>query len=246
MNKLNWQGSFSSKFHKSWHPFMEKIITSPEMWELFQFFKQENAKPGVKLTPESGNLFNSFKIDLNKLSIVLMGQDVYPQYSNGIYISNGVAFCCGNTKKLQPSLEKIYEGILDDCYKDFDRKADLFKLPELSMMTQQGIMLTNAALNCPVGKPGEYFERWKPFWTMVFKDVFELYPGLVFILMGKNAQFYEGCTLPFGHHVLQCEHPAAACYANREFQHNNVFSKAKQLVYDYNKKQINWMSDIPF
>ena len=41
MSKLSWD-SFKEQFHPSWHLKMQKIIESPEMWEIMQFLKNES------------------------------------------------------------------------------------------------------------------------------------------------------------------------------------------------------------
>lgn len=239
--KLNWE-KFKPKFHESWHRWMKDIIESKEVWDIYQFLKSES-RDGIVITPESKNIFKSFETDLDKLLVIIMGQDPYPQIVDGVYVANGRAFCCANTGRLQKSLGILYQGIEEDCYNGL--KLDYTMTPDLSYLESQGVMLTNASLTCPVGKPGEYEELWEPFWKLVFERIFSNYPGLVFIFMGNKAMAYAGYLDLFVHHELHCEHPIAASYAQRDYRHNKVFSKTNQLLKENNNYEISWLLENP-
>lgn len=239
--KLNWD-KFKDRFHPSWHLKMQKIIENEAVYDIFQYLKSESSQ-GKKLTPLSKDLFASFQIDLNSLKVVIFGQDVYAQYFNNIPAANGIAFDCRNYGKLSPTLEKLYEAWEDDCYNGLNLNYE--KSLSLEYLTNQGVMLTNAALSCEKDKSGKHKELWKPFWKLVFEEIFSTQNGLIFIFMGKDAQYYERYTMPFIHHVLSCEHPVAASYQQRSFNHQNVFSKANKILEQNNGKEftINWLNE---
>jgi len=248
-NKFTWDNKYKGLFHESWHRFMKDIMESSEITELFDYLLAEHAR-GIKITPKISNIFKCFQIDLNSLKVVLFAQDPYSQMTKqGKLVANGLAMDCLDYGRVSPTLEKLYEGFKDDCYGEhilYD-KGNL----SLQYLVDQGVMLANSALTCPVGKAGAHFDRWKPFWKMVFERIFSLQNGLIFIFMGKQAQFHKRYITPFIHYALECEHPVAASYAQREFDHNNVFSKANKLLKDNNgiNSQVNWLpfnSTIPF
>lgn len=227
MGKLSWE-KFKDRFHVSWHPYMKEIIESPEVYEIFQTLKRQKSK-GFEITPESENLFRSFEIDLNSLKIVLMAMSPYPQVVDGKYKSNGIALDCRNYGGISPSLSKLYEAIEDDMYEGLCLECNR-ENPSLQYLVDQGMMLTNASLTCIKDNPSSHDELWKPFWQKVFDKVFLTQTGLIFIFMGKQAEFYEQYTNVLAHHVLKCEHPVKSSYERRKMKHNNVFSQANELL----------------
>jgi uracil DNA glycosylase len=180
---------------------------------------------GFVITPEPVNTFRSFQMDLNKLSVVIMGMSPYPQVDKNGYKSNGLAFCCEQYGGMSPSLEKFYEACEDNLDEIF------FDKPlSLQYLVDQGVMLTNASLTCTKDSPDVHKELWKPFWKQVFDKIFFARTGLVFILMGNNAQELEEFTNPVGHHILKCEHPVASSYRKDKMRHNNVFTETNKLL----------------
>ena len=59
---------------KSCETSSKKIIESEEMYNLYQFLKEESKKR-KKLTPLPEDVFKAFQIDLNKMEVVVMGMD---------------------------------------------------------------------------------------------------------------------------------------------------------------------------
>lgn len=244
MERLKWEEGFSSQFHESWHRFMKEIIESEEVANIYKYLKSESSK-GAKLTPLSKDVFASFNIDLNSLKVVMCAMDVYPQYRNNLPVANGIAFDCSLYGKISPSLERLYEGIEDDCYDGLNLNYE--KSLNLDYLINQGVMLTNAALTCERDKSGKHVEIWRPFWKLVFEKVFATENGLIFIFLGKDAHYLERYTTPFIHHVLKCEHPSFAARNERKLNHENVFSKANTIIEQNNGKEfkINWLNEEP-
>lgn len=250
MTKLDFTKGFADQMHPSWHQKMQPIIESPEVYEIFQFLKSES-KRGKKITPNSSDLFKSFQVDLNQLKVVVTGMDSYPQFFNNKPAANGIAFDCRNYGRVSPSLQKLYEAWLDDCYRgreeELENVVDWNNL-SLQYLVDQGVMLTNAGLCTEKDKPGKYIELWRPFWKRVYEDVFATEAGLIFIYLGREAQKLREFNIPFSHHLLLCEHPVAASYQEREMKHENVFSKANLILKNNNgeQSQIEWLDILPF
>jgi len=239
VNKLDWE-TFKDLFHPSWHPKMQEIIESPEMWNTFQFIKNESRR-GVKLTPLSKDLFRSFQVDLSQLKLVLMLMDVYPQFKFNKPVANGIAMDCEYYGSISPSLEKFYDAVEDDCYKK-GTMSEAKKNKRLQYLVDQGVMLTNVSLLTEKDKSGKHIELFKPFWSQIFDKIFAPMDGLIFIAMGKEAQkMLNQYSIPFNHYVLECEHPVAAARNNRDMEHKNVFSKANKLLEEQGKKKIEFL-----
>jgi len=243
MSKLDWENGFKDQFHESWHLKMRGIIESAEVFEIYQKLKEESKR--ARIVPLSSDTFASFKVDLNNLRIIMFGQDVYPQVFNNKPASNGRAFCCENYGKISPSLSKLYDAIQDDCYKNVEI-GDAKKELSLEYLENQGIMLTNASLTTVKDKPGKHEQLWEIFWQKVFLEILSTQNGLIIITFGKSAQkIVKKYSTPFIHYVLECEHPVAASYSNRDMIHNNVFSRANRILQENNGSsfKINWLKE---
>ncbi len=153
----------------------------------------------------------------------------YPQVDGGKYRSNGIAIDCRNYGRISPSLAKLQEAIEEDLFDGLCLECNKDNL-SLQPLIDQGMMFTNASLTCLKDSPSSHHGLWEPFWKQVFEKIFFQRTGLIFILMGQDAQELEEYTNPVGHHVLKCEHPVKASYEKRKMKHNNVFSKANRLL----------------
>jgi len=235
IKSLNWE-NFKTHFHESWHKEMKEIIESEEMYNLYQFLKEESKKR-KKLTPLPEDVFKAFQIDLNKMEVVVMGMDVYAQYNVGKPVANGIAMDCTNYGKLSPTLEKFYEGLNDDLYASSEEFT-----PSLSLqyLVDQNVLLTNAALTCEKDKSGKHIAKWRPFWTMVFDKIFSK-KELIFVFLGEHASLYEKLMTPFAHYSFSIEHPVAASYQHRNWKHEYTFSKVNKLLKSQNLEEILWL-----
>ena len=230
---LDWS-KFAPMFHPSWHKGMQGIIESKEMWNIYQFLKDES-RMGKRLCPRSGDVFAGFQVDLDKLEVVVMGMDVYPQWRNGKPVANGIAMDCSIYGKLSPTLEKLYKGFSEDL-----GEPDYEQPLSLKYLVDQNILLTNAALTCERDMSGKHLGIWKPFWELVFDKIFaDKY--LIFIFLGRDAQKYARLTVPFNHYVFKVEHPVAASYQHRDWITDGTFSKVNKLLREEKKQEILWL-----
>lgn len=201
----------------------EKILET--LWNL----KQE----GNRFTPPLKQAFRAFEqCPYENLKIVLIGQDPYPQLG----VADGIAFSCGNTDKLQPSLRNVFEALEATV---FDQPT--IQHPDLTRWSNQGVLLLNTALTCQVDKPGSHYEIWNPFIMYLLDILCFTNAGLVFILLGKKAQELENYITP-NHYILKASHPASAAYSKTIWDCNDVFNKANQLLEKNNgpSYKINW------
>ncbi len=248
VEKLNWEETFKKKFHPSWHSYMKEIIESKEVFQIYQELKRQKSI-GLTITPHSENTFRSFQIPLEQLKVVVMAMSPYPQVDRNGHKSNGIALDCEQYGGMSPSLSKFYEGIEEDVYEGLCLECNR-ELLSLQWLIDQGMMFTNASLTCLKDSPDVHKELWKPFWKQVFEKIFFQRTGLIFILMGNNAQELEEFANPVGHHILKCEHPVAASYRKDKMKHNNVFSEANHILEGMNGKEYiieyNYNEILPF
>jgi uracil-DNA glycosylase len=188
-----------------------------------------------RFTPPLKQVFKAFEeCPVDSLKVIMIGQDPYPHFG----VADGIAFSCGNTKKPQPSLQKMFEAINNTVYQDCpDYNMD----PDLSRWANQGVLLLNSALTCEIDKVGSHYSIWKEFIAYVIDILNFTNSGLIFILMGKQAQELE--NIIGNHHIIiKTTHPAYASYTKQPWDCGDMFNQINKIITGQNglEFKINW------
>jgi len=199
---------FSSEF--------DDILT--KLWSLSQEDK--------RFTPPLKQVFRAFEeCPYDKLQIVIIGQDPYPQLG----VADGIAFSCSNTDKLQPSLKYILDEVNRTLYAGNSISADL----DLKRWANQGVLMLNTALTVEVGKIGSHYDIWKPFTAYLLDGLNNYKSDLVYLYMGKKAEEWSDITSD-NNIKFFLKHPASAAYNGSKWDSNNVFMEIQKY------KVITW------
>ena len=189
---------------------------------------------GKRFTPPLKNVFRAFEeCPIDSLKVIMIGQDPYPQLS----VADGLAFSCSNTMKPQPSLVKMFENIDATVYDNERREYN----PDLTRWANQGVLLLNSALTCEIDKVGSHYSIWQEFIAYTMDILNFTNTGLIFVLMGKQAQELEG-LIGEHHHVLKTTHPAYASYTKQAWDSGDVFNQINKIINGQNGPtfKINW------
>lgn len=93
-------------FDESWRGFLEEEFSKAYFKKLADFLHEEYEKKTI--FPEKGSVFRAFLTDLNKIKVVILGQD--PYHTPGV--ADGLAFSVKRGGKyMAPSLLNIYKEI---------------------------------------------------------------------------------------------------------------------------------------
>jgi uracil-DNA glycosylase len=199
---------FSSEF--------DDILT--KLWSLSQEDK--------RFTPPLKQVFRAFEeCPYDKLQIVIIGQDPYPQLG----VADGIAFSCSNTDKLQPSLKYILDEVNRTLYAGNSISTDL----DLKRWANQGVLMLNTALTVEVGKIGSHYDIWKPFTAYLLDGLNNYKSDLVYVYMGKKAEEWSDITSD-NNIKFFLKHPASAAYNGSKWDSNNVFMEIQKY------KVITW------
>jgi uracil-DNA glycosylase len=206
---------FSSEF--------DEILT--KLWNLSQEDK--------RFTPPLKQVFRAFEeCPYDKLKVVFIGQDPYPQLG----VADGISFSCGNTNKLQPSLRYIFEEIERTVYQGFPSHQDV----DLKRWSNQGILMLNTALTVEVGKIGSHYDIWKPFTAYLLDWLNNYNPGLVYVYMGKKAEEWSELTDNISCYKFTVKHPASAAYNGSKWDSNDIFNQISKIVFGNTGETIIW------
>jgi uracil-DNA glycosylase len=237
---------FKDKFHPSWWNKIKPFIESPECDKIYAYLKQESQR-GKSIAPDSRHTFRAFlETPLNKVKVVLLGYCPYHTFVNNHPVADGLAFSCSVTNKMQPSLEKFYEGLecdLKDCL-----NLNYVKNPDLTYLAKEGVLLLNSSLTVEKGKAGSHQAIWHPFTKYIIEECLA-YTGIPIVLIGKDAQVFERYMTPLTHgYIFKIDHPSFAARQQADWETDGVFKKINTIIWNNNGEKIDWFgeSEVPF
>lgn len=238
---MNWE-LFKDQFHESWHAKMKPFIESEECDNIYKYLKAES-KRGKKIAPLSSAVYRCFReTTLDNLKVVMIGMCPYHTFLNGMPVADGLLMGCSITEKLQPSLDKFYDGVERELYDGLN--LAYVKNPDVAYLANQGVLMYNAALTTEMNKAGSHIELWEPFTKYVLEEIVTP-TGVPVIFLGKDAAKYEKYTGPFSWNFI-LTHPASAAYKQSDWNTEGVFGKVNKVLKDNNNFEIEWLDKVPF
>jgi len=193
----------------------------------------------IRITPDKKNIFKAFSFPLEKLKVVILGQDPYPRPGVATGIAFGVPDITLDTETLsiiRGELSLQY-GLIDiDDTERFDYTLESWK--------DQGVLLLNTALTTENWKIGAHFNIWRPFITNVIKRLSDYNEKLIFVMMGKKAQYYDKYIDNSKNYIMHTYHPSVDQYIQdidkKKFTGCRVFGNINKLLEKDNKTTIDW------
>ncbi len=215
----------------SWKKLLKNEFTKPYFQQVVTFLKTEKAA-GKTIYPPGALIFNAFnQTPLDKLKVVIIGQDPY----HGPGQAHGLSFSVPNGIKPPPSLVNIFKEIQHDIG---------IAMPQgygnLTRWAQQGVLLLNAALTVRANEPFSHAAfGWADFTNAVIQHISDEKSGIIFLLWGKFAQEKQLLIDETKHHVLKAAHPSPFS-ADKGFFGCKHFSKTNDLLVKKGLAPIDW------
>lgn len=236
---MNWE-KFKDQFHESWHHKIKPFIESEKCDKIYEFLKRESQR-GKRIAPSSMHTYRAFLTPLNEIKCVLLSYCPYHTFVNGSPVADGLAFSCGITGKMQPSLDVFFTGLENDLCNGMN--LNYIRNPDLSYLAKDGVFLWNAALTVEALKAGSHQEIWESFTKYVLEECLA-YTGIPIVFIGKDAAKYKKYVTPLTHgHIFEIEHPAFAARMNSDWETKGVFTKINRIVKENNGYTINWFNE---
>ncbi len=175
--------------------------------------------------PSKDLIFRAFECDPRDVSVVIFGQDPYPNDEHAM----GLAFSVKNdVEKLPPSLRNIFSELNDDIGGTPPQKGDL------TYLSSQGVMLLNRGLTLDLRSKTSHL-LWHQFTDEVAQVLAKL--GAVGVFWGKQAQELAR-FFPENKRIVGV-HPSPLS-AYRGFFGSKPFSAVNKILLSENKKPIAW------
>jgi uracil-DNA glycosylase len=105
----------------------------------------------------------------------------------------------------------------------------------------QGVLLLNAALSCSPGKPGSHMLLWRPFIKSLLVNLSSCLTGIVYVLMGSEAQSFESCINARSNHIIRIRHPSH--YARTSTKMPNIWKEINQILKGIYGAEIEWYKE---
>ena len=215
----------------SWKDFFEKEKEKAYFRRLEEFL--DNEYKNKVIYPPRDLVFNAFSLcPLDKIKVVIIGQDPYHEPGQAM----GLSFSVPSTCKVPPSLKNIYKEIEVDCNEIFFNKDG-----DLTYLANQGVLLLNSILTVEQGKPLSHnTKEYEELYHNILKELDELDYPLVFMLWGGNAKKQSVYLKNPKHLVLCANHPSPLSANRGGFFGCKHFSKANQFLTQNGIEPITW------
>jgi len=217
-NAPSWQAKLSQEFKK---PYMKVLMT----------FLLDEKDQNKNIYPPQLNWFYALEATpLEKVKVVILGQDPYHQPSQ----AHGLCFSVQPGTKVPPSLLNIYKELATDV------NAKVAEHGCLESWTKQGVLLLNAVLTVEGSNANSHQGKgWETFTDKIINVVNEHCENVVFMLWGNYAQQKGAIIDDKKHLVLRAAHPSPLS-AYRGFFGCKHFSEANINLVENGKTAISW------
>lgn len=160
------------------------------------------------ICPMARDVFKAFKLcTLHDLKVLILAQDPYPDLWKGKPRATGLAFANASDipkENYSPSLDVLMESVIDYS---MPHEKVIFD-PSLEKWEEQGVLMLNSALSCEVGKIGSHTLMWRPFIKSLLTNLSSYDTGIVYVLMGNDAQSFEPYINARYNHIIKVRHPS--------------------------------------
>ncbi|MBR0138477.1 MAG: uracil-DNA glycosylase [Erysipelotrichaceae bacterium] len=214
----------------TWDEFLYGEFAKPYFRQMSEFLKKEYETKTV--FPPKIEVFSSFfYTDLDKVKVVIIGQDPYHQPGQAC----GMCFAVKPGVPLPPSLQNIYREISSDLGVPMSQSNGY-----LVKWAKQGVLLLNSVLTVEQSKPNSHKNiGWMTFTDNVLKYLNTLDQPIVFLLWGANARSKEALLDNPNHLILTAAHPSPLSAYNGFFGCRH-FSKANSFLKQHGLQEIDW------
>lgn len=210
----------------SWAEALEPV--APTIAAMGDFLRQELAE-GHGYLPAGDAVLRAFTIPVDRVRVLVVGQDPYPTPGHPIGLSFAVA---PDVRPLPRSLQNIYRELVDDLGVPAPTTGDL------TPWAEQGVMLLNRCLTVRPGSPNSHQGRgWEEVTDRAIEVLARRGGPLVAILWGRNARNLAPRLGPVPR--VESPHPSPMS-ARHGFFGSRPFSRTNSLLADQGTAPIDW------
>lgn len=215
---------------KSWELALAPEWQKDYMQSLMSFLEDEKNQNKETLPPEQFryNALNSTPLD--KVKVVILGQDPYPTPGH----AHGLCF------SVMPDVKPIPKSLIN-IYKELKEDVGVENISgHLQSWADQGVLMLNSVLTVESGNANSHQGKgWEQFTDKIISTVNDLERSVVFVLWGAYAQKKGSVIDESKHLVIRSPHPSPLA-AYRGFWGSKPFSKINNHLKENGIKEIKW------
>ncbi len=213
----------------SWQKHLAKELQKPYFAKIQSTLAKEISDGHLVFPPEELVYQALASTRLNKVKVVIIGQDPYHNPGQAM----GLCFSVPKTAKRPPSLLNIYKEL------DRDLGHKIVPHGDISVWADRGVLLLNAFLTVRANAPGSHRNiGWQQFTDSIIQILSQQSVHLVFMLWGNFAKSKKVLIDEKKHLVLESAHPSPL--ARNAFSGNSHFSKCNTYLKEHQITTIDW------
>ncbi|ORV88210.1 uracil-DNA glycosylase [Mycolicibacterium iranicum] len=192
-------------------------------------FLRAELSAGHRYLPAGPNVLRAFTFPLDKVKVLIVGQDPYPTPGHAVGLSFSVA---PDVRPLPRSLDNIFKEYRDDLGYPAPSTGDL------TPWCEQGVMLLNRVLTVRPGTPASHRGKgWEAVTECAIRALAARRQPLVAVLWGRDASTLKPMLEDTA--VIESPHPSPLS-ASRGFFGSKPFSRANELLTQRGAEPIDW------
>ncbi|HET7305046.1 MAG TPA: uracil-DNA glycosylase [Segeticoccus sp.] len=212
--------------HPSWAQALAPV--APAVAELGGFLRSE-LQGGRGYLPAGAHVLRVFSHPLDRVRVLIVGQDPYPTPGHAVGLSFSVA---PDVRPIPRSLQNIYAELCQDVGCPTPSTGDL------SPWADRGVMLLNRVLTVGPGKPASHRGRgWEAVTAQAITALVERGGPLVAVLWGRQARDLRPHLGPVP--CVESAHPSPLS-ARSGFFGSRPFSRVNALLEQQGADPIDW------
>lgn len=212
----------------SWYPILEPVAD-----QLHQLMSQLQARRdgGERIEPPPADVLRVFRMPLEKVKVLIVGQDPYPTPGHAVGLSFALA---PDVRPIARSLTNIFAELHDDLGIPPAVTGDL------TAWESQGVFLLNRVLTVTAHDAGSHRRiGWEPITEVVVTALAARTTPLAVILWGGQARTLAPMFTALNTLVLESAHPSPLS-ARRGFFGSKPFSQTNVFLAEQGVDPVEW------
>jgi uracil-DNA glycosylase len=213
---------------EGWARALEPV--APQVAQMGEFLRAELAA-GNGYLPAGPNVLRAFTFPLDRVRVLIVGQDPYPTPGHAVGLSFSVA---PDVRPLPRSLENIFTEYGKDLGHPPPATGDL------TPWAERGVMLLNRVLTVRPGSPASHRGKgWEAVTECAIRALVARKQPLVAVLWGRDAATLKPMLESSDCVSIESPHPSPLS-ASRGFFGSRPFSRANELLDNMGAEPIDW------
>jgi uracil-DNA glycosylase len=195
-------------------------------------FLRSEIAAGQHYLPSGENVLRAFTFPLERVRVLIVGQDPYPTPGHAVGLSFSVA---PDVRPVPRSLDNIFKEYATDLGHPTPANGDL------TPWAERGVMMLNRVLTVRAGTPASHRGKgWEAVTECAIRALVARPQPMVAVLWGRDAQTLKPMLTDAHCATIESVHPSPLS-ASRGFFGSRPFSRANELLAQMGGEPIDWL-----